>query len=234
MNELNLDNIIGWQKNSFNDFPRAVSTVLFFSGCNLRCPYCHNSRIVLNELPPIVANELWAFLVERKTLIDGVALTGGEPTIHSNLIELAAKIKRFGYAVKLDTNGLLPEKVEAVIPHIDYLAIDVKTSPELYKSKLKSSFDDNKERLSQTINLAMLSKLQFEIRTTAVRGLIDNDICHEIGAIVKGSSQMYLQSMNPGVKTLDSTYSTLKPFSKEELEQFRRILLKYVDRCDIR
>jgi len=234
MNELNLDNIIGWQKNSFNDFPRAVSTVLFFSGCNLRCPYCHNKQIVLSELSPIDADELRLFLTNRKNVIDGVVLTGGEPTIHENIVDVITYLKSMSYLVKLDTNGLMFETVKRVIAKIDYLAIDVKTTPRLYKSKLKSSYDNNHERLSSTINIATISKVPFEIRVTAVPGLIDDDICHEIGLMINGIKQLYLQNMNVGVETLDPTYSQLKQFSKEDMERFQQIFLKYVKYCDIR
>ncbi|HAJ80497.1 MAG TPA: anaerobic ribonucleoside-triphosphate reductase activating protein, partial [Fibrobacteres bacterium] len=105
--------ITGWLKNSFIDFPGTVSTVLFFSGCNLRCPYCHNPQIVTNAfLPQIPLQEILDFFQHRKGLINGVVLSGGEPAMHETAQSIAAHARSMEYTVKLDTNGLLPEKIK--------------------------------------------------------------------------------------------------------------------------
>ena len=120
--------VAGWHKNSFIDFPGTVAAVLFFSGCNLACPYCHNPDIVKAGTSSLVRpDDIADFLEKRKGLIDGVVLSGGEPTLHACLAEAASFIRSLGYRVKLDTNGLLPDAVAAVKP--DYLALDVKTAP---------------------------------------------------------------------------------------------------------
>jgi pyruvate formate lyase activating enzyme len=229
--------ICGWQKNSFIDFPRTVSTVLFFCGCNLRCPYCHNHEIVFQQhcatMLPIDMNEFWSFLEKRKSLIEGVVLSGGEPTIHPDLLkDVIFKIKDLGFKVKLDTNGLLPEVFDRVSSKIDYVAIDVKTSQELYKEKLGCTYDDVYERIESTLNVATVRRVDTEIRITAVPTLLNEDVCHKIGHLVKGTN-IYLQNFR-NTSTLDPTFKKVEPFSIDEMNKFKQILLKYTFKCEIR
>ena len=127
----------GWTKNSFIDYPGTVSTVLFFSGCNLRCPYCHNCSLLDN--PPDISGrsrEFWKFLEKRKGLVEGVVISGGEPTLHPHLKDSIRELQQTGYKVKLDTNGLQPEVIAEFA--CDYVALDIKTEPGNYTTFLKS------------------------------------------------------------------------------------------------
>ena len=228
------NSVSGWQKNSFIDFPGTVSTVLFFSNCNLRCPYCHNPDIVLNKLNPINSDDFWSFLEKRKNQIGGVVLTGGEPTICKDLFEIITTIKYCGYKIKLDTNGLLPEVIEKVVHLVDYVAIDVKTSSKFYKEKLGYQFNDALDRIIETINVLLVAKKESEFRVTAVKDLIDTSICHEISKTVKGMSIGFIQQLNYKTKMLDPIINQHYQFTKDELEQYRQIFLTYVNECKMR
>lgn len=125
----------GIQKTSLIDYPDKIATVLFTSGCNLRCPYCHNWRLILNPTGPYLsAEDALKTLEERKRFIDAVVITGGEPTINADLPDFICTLKENSYLVKLDSNGLLPDMLEKCVPHLDYIAVDVKTSPNSTRS----------------------------------------------------------------------------------------------------
>lgn len=227
------DNIIAWYKPSFIDFPRTVSTVLFFSGCNLRCPYCHNSDIVYNKYPTIGADIIESYLKSKRNMIDGIVITGGEPTLHSNLKDLILHFKSMGFKVKLDTNGLLPNVISSVIHDLDYLAIDVKTSPNSYKNKLGSVYDDCDERLGQSINLIDMSKISYEVRITVAQSIITFDDIKSIGKLIRHiTGNVYLQKINKNSKTLDESFSDNT--DNKTIELYKNELLKYVSHCEIR
>jgi len=226
-------NIIGWIKNSFIDFPGTVSTVLFFSGCNLRCPYCHNPGIVLNASPEEIPFEhIRAFLEKRKGMIEGVVLSGGEPTIHPGLLDIVKDIRALGYLIKLDTNGLRPGVIRAVAP--DYLALDVKTLPGNYTALLKSPYADSPERLASSIEIARLMGDNAEVRITAAPGIIDRTVITELAALLKGVRNVFVQPMQTRAELLDPAMRERGPVLLSELTAYREILLKHVDRCEIR
>ncbi|MBD3420350.1 MAG: anaerobic ribonucleoside-triphosphate reductase activating protein [Chitinivibrionales bacterium] len=225
--------IAGWQKNSFIDYPGTVSTVLFFGGCNLRCPYCHNPDIVFAPPVPCICWEEIDFFLQRRTgIIEGVVLTGGEPTLHARLKEIVDSIRLYGYKVKLDTNGLLPERIAAVNP--DYLAVDIKTIPELYVSEFGAPYGDVEQRLRRS--LAHVKKLgsSAEVRITCVPGLMDAERINSLGPLLSGVEHVLLQNFRPRERLLDQSYAGIRPFGKEEMNSFRILLSEYATRCEIR
>ena len=225
--------IAGWAKNSFIDYPRTVSTVLFFSGCNLRCPYCHNPGIVLSKSPERISlKEVLDFLVKRKGIIEGVVLSGGEPTIHDELYDIAAEIRKMNLKIKLDTNGMLPEKIQNIKP--DYLALDVKTTPKNYNLFLKASFENVKERLLESIEIAKSMDENSEIRITIAPKIIDSKIIEDVAQMVKGVKKVFLQPMQTRVEILDPAFKESAQISMDEMKEYREILLKFVERCEIR
>lgn len=237
MNEFSpqlFNDIIGWQKTSFIDFPGTVSTVLFFSGCNLRCPYCHNADLVYKRYPQIDPHEINAHLLKRKGMIEGIVISGGEPTIHKNLRELILYLKDLGYKVKLDTNALLPDILSLVIHHIDYLAIDVKTSPNSYKDKLLATYDNCDERIGQSIKIADMSKVDFEVRITVAKTIVSLKDLDIIGKLIRHTrATVYLQKLNKYTKMLNDKFYE-EPLSIEELKLYQKTLLQYVNSCIIR
>ena len=225
--------IVGWQKNSFIDFPGTVATVLFFSGCNLRCPYCHNADLVLNHnLQPIDPDELQSFLISRKEHIAGVVFSGGEPTLHRNLAAACQRVKELGYKVKIDTNGLNPE---ALLPcQFDYLALDIKTDPLLYQTRLASPFFDTEERLKQSVALVKSMGTQAEIRITVVPELVTTKTIIKIGELINGCRIAYLQPLRQQTALLDPAYNTITPCTPQQIAQFRNVLADFVEICAVR
>ncbi|MBD3345740.1 MAG: anaerobic ribonucleoside-triphosphate reductase activating protein [Chitinivibrionales bacterium] len=224
----------GWLKNSFIDFPGTVSTVLFFSGCNLRCGFCHNPTLVTGEYTePLSVEEFDTFLAGRQGLIEGVVLSGGEPALHPEAAKLCVTLAREkGYKIKLDTNGMKPEIIGKLAP--DYLALDVKTLPEKYRGMLKAPCEDAGKRLLQSIEIAKTMKDAAEIRITVVPGLIDRKSIEKIGRLCHGVHRIFLQPMQQNVELLDPAYTSITPFSHNEIVEFKDILQEYTETCSIR
>jgi pyruvate formate lyase activating enzyme len=232
--------VAGWLKNSFIDFPGTVSTVLFYSGCNLRCPYCHNPALVLipdAKDPPAhttlpTADEILEFLDKRKTVMEGVVFSGGEPTLHSSLVDDVKDVREHGYKVKLDTNGLLPGMIQQVAP--DYLAVDIKTIPSLYTVLLASPYGDVERRLRDTLKIVREMGKNAEVRITVSPGVIDRSIIMQMGELVQGVANIFLQPMQQRVQLLDPSWNTKEPIPAEEIAKYRDILSEYAGNCRVR
>ena len=220
----------GIQKTSLLDYPNRVCSVLFTPGCNLRCPFCHNWRIVLDPKPPFLNEEnAFKILEERKKYIDSVVITGGEPTIHKELPKFLKKLKEKGFKVKLDTNGLDSKMLEACLPYLDYVAVDLKTSPQKY------ALLGAKEpaALAQTVEMLKISKVEYEVRTTVVPGFVDAADIQAMCKIVKGAMTWALQQFVPG-DTLDSDLNNVKPYSLEILSKYAETIKDYAERIVLR
>lgn len=177
----------GLNKMSLIDFPETVSAVVFTMGCNFRCPFCHNPELVLPEKfnTPLDEEELFSFLKKRKGLLDGVVVTGGEPTIHKDLPEFVTKIKELGFKVKLDTNGTKPEMLKELIENklVDFIAMDIKASMKKYE--LLSGCNTNLEKLRESIELIKKSAIYYQFRNTFVKPLLTDSDAVEIRKIVE-------------------------------------------------
>jgi len=223
--------VIGWQKNSFIDFPGTVSTVLFFRGCNLRCPYCHNPDIVLNRLPYIPFSEIDAFLEKRKKVITGVVLSGGEPTLHADLPKIVEKIRLKGFLIKLDTNGLNPEMIKKCMP--DYCALDIKTVPDGYAA-LGCALSDAAQRLSESIAIVKGMGNSGEVRITVVNPFVNNENINAIAEAIKGVSKVFLQKLVVKNQLLCSESLLVQNVPAEILEYYRSLVAEYTGICSIR
>jgi len=220
----------GIQKTSLIDFPGTIASVLFTPGCNLRCPYCHNWRLVLDPKGPFLSEEdALQILESRRRYIDAVAITGGEPTIHRDLTEFMKVLKEHGYAVKLDSNGLLPDELERCLPHVDYVAVDVKTSLDRYTELGADSADP----LLRTIGLLRGGNVDYEFRCTVVPGFVDEETLPRMGEMVKGARRFAFQQFVPG-DTLDPAFNSVKPYSREEIKSLADIMASYVDEVILR
>lgn len=226
-------NLGHWRPYSYCDFPRTVSTVLFLTGCNLRCPYCQNPDLVLGTTERADSGEFFRFLDKRQDYVKGVVVTGGEPTMQSNLVHLVRGLKKRGLLVKLDTNALFPEAIERSFPWLDYLAFDVKSAPRNYH-KVQSPYKDVENRLRRTALLGLMFGPSAEVRMTMVRGFVDESICHEVGMICRGMHRFYFQRLNQNAPVLNSKAFDATPFSNEEIERFQTIMSCYVDKCEVR
>ncbi len=230
----NFRGLAGWTKNSFIDFPGTVSTVLFFSGCNLRCPYCHNCVFITNpEDISCRSNEIWDFLENRRKVIEGVVFTGGEPTLHPNIKTLINEIRTLKYRVMLDTNGLLPEMIENFSP--DYLAVDIKTDPKLYPSLLKAPFDNVEKRLKHSLDILKGMGDNAEVRITVAPGIITEEIICNLRPLLDGVQKVFLQPVNFRQEILDSAFfPSLSPTPADEITYFQELLSSVVGLCTIR
>jgi pyruvate formate lyase activating enzyme len=223
--------IIGWQKNSFIDYPGTIATVLFFKGCNLRCPWCHNPDIVFSKLPEIDFNVIEQFIQKRRSVIHGVVLTGGEPTLHSALEMVAERIRRAGMNIKLDTNGLNPEAIRKIAP--DYCALDIKTSLDNYSS-IGYKPGDSEKRLHESIEIVRSMGEHAEIRITVVEPYINEKVICDTGRLIKGVSKVYLQRFKNSGALVNSDAIGNQHVTDETLAAYRERLLGSVSLCEIR
>jgi len=215
----------GLQKTSLIDYPDRVASVLFTSGCNLRCPYCHNGELVHSYTGPFIEeDEVLQTLIERKRYVDSVVVTGGEPTIHYELPGFLARLKENGFNVKLDTNGFNPKVLRACLPYVDYIAMDVKTSPELYRGL----GGEDVSPLVDSIGEIMESGVDYEFRCTTVPGFVEIETIKEIGKLVKGAKCFVFQQYRPE-KTLDPSYNAIKPYPDEYIKELEKIMQDYVE-----
>lgn len=187
--------IHGLQKMTLLDFPGRVACTVFFGGCDMRCPFCHNAELLDGTAPAIMDDEeLLAFLKKRQGLLDGVAFTGGEPLLQKDLPELTAKIRDLGYPVKLDTNGMHPERLELMMKKglVQYVAMDIKNGPERY-AETAGLPEIDLAPVRESVSLLMNGETDYEFRTTVVAELHDDRSFEQIGQWIKGARHYYLQ-----------------------------------------
>ena len=191
--------IQGLQKLTLLDYPGRMACTVFLSGCNFRCPFCHNAPLLTAaDEDGMDEDELLAFLKNRRGLLDGVAVTGGEPLLRPDLPRMLEKIKALGYAVKLDTNGAFPERLEAVVRAglADYVAMDIKNSPAHYAETAGVSGLDLTPVL-QSVSFLLSGMVDYEFRTTAVAELHDDASFVQIGDWLAGARRYYIQCFQP-------------------------------------
>ncbi|MBR3311732.1 MAG: anaerobic ribonucleoside-triphosphate reductase activating protein [Solobacterium sp.] len=225
--------IYGLQKMTLLDFPGHVACTVFLGGCDFRCPYCHNFELADGTAKPVMEEEEFlSFLKKRQGLLDGVAITGGEPCLYKDLPELVKKIRELGFMVKLDTNGYHPQLLKQILDEklIDYAAMDIKNSPEKYAVTCGVESVDM-DTIRTSINLLMESGIDYEFRTTVVEEFHEAADFEEMGKMIRGAKWYFLQSFTDR----DSVpFGNLHAPSKESLEQYLSIMKKYVPDSSIR
>lgn len=229
-------NIRGILKTSLIDFPGKISTVFFTGGCNLRCGYCHNPDLACNCTGLTLSSneEALAFISKRKKVIDGVTITGGEPTLARNLDSFLEKVKSEGLSVKLDSNGLKPDVLRRILARglVDYAAIDIKTSPEKYSRLTRTEVDFN--LIIESINILRDGGIDFEARTTCVPGFVTLEDLVSIGTSIGRMKNYHLQQFQRDTPLLDYSLMEADPYPLETLQCFRDAVLAFADRCEIR
>lgn len=221
---------VGLQKTSTVDFPGRLSATLFFSGCNLRCPYCHNPQLAHGNTPTdfIALNEALAFLARRSTVLDGVCLTGGEPLLQPELPEIVDRIRDLGFAVKIDTNGFQPSRLPQC--EADYVALDIKTAPSRYgELGERAEFD----LVRRTMEYLRSADLGYEYRTTVVPRLVGSAEVRAIIDEIEVGERWYLQRFRPG-EVLAPSFAALLPPSTDEMEAIRDAAKRHGIDCRIR
>lgn len=225
--------IKGLQKLTLIDYPGKVACTLFTFGCNFRCPFCHNPELVVDDgSPPILEEEILHFLSERKGFLDGVCITGGEPTLHKDLPDFIGKIKKMGYSVKLDTNGTNPDMLKLLIREklVDYIAMDVKAPLEKYESVVRVNVDASK--IAESVEIVKAFP-EHEFRTTVVPELLTREDILAITGWLKGARRFFIQQFKP-TKTLDETFLRKQVYLADELEKICGEVKHYFEVCKIR
>ena len=226
--------ISGLQKLTLLDFPDRTACTVFLGGCNFRCLFCHNSSLVLGagEGENIPEEEFFAFLKSRKSRLDGVAITGGEPLISDETEIFIEKIKSMGYAVKLDTNGAFPERLRRLIGKglVDYVAMDIKNSPHKY-AKTIGLPSAPLGKIEESIRILMSGKVGFEFRTTLVKGFHTEDDIETIGKWISGAERWYLQAFKDSG---DLISGGLCGFERDEYLRFLDIARRFVPNAQLR
>lgn len=227
--------VSGLQKLTLLDYPGKVACTVFTGGCNFRCPFCHNASLVLpqrfsQELPE---EEILAFLKKRCGMLDGVAVTGGEPLLHKDIGLFLRKVRDLGYKIKLDTNGSFPDRLEALIRDglVDRVAMDVKNSPALYSVTAGIPALDIAP-IEKSRNMLLSGAVEAEFRTTVVKGLHTRESLIETAKWIAGASEYYLQQFKDSGDILSS--AGLSAFDREEMLSLAEAVRPYVPSVQIR
>lgn len=226
--------IKGLAKTTLLDYPGHVAATVFTGGCDFKCPFCHNKSLVVNpnRLPSIPMEEIYAFLEHRKTALEGICITGGEPLIQNGLCEFLYDVKMMGYKVKLDTNGYDPTHLSHILKNnlVDYVAMDIKNSQENYaKAAGIHGFDLTRVKLS--VDLLKDSEIDYEFRTTVARELHRWEDIEAIGQWLYGAKAYYLQPYTEGDDVIMPVFSS---YSKKEMLEMKQMLLQYISHVDVR
>ena len=225
--------ILGFQKMTMLDFPGKIACTLFTAGCNFRCPFCHNAPLVTHiDGQEFSQEEILSYLNKRKGMLDGVCITGGEPLLWKDTRDLIIKIKELGYAVKLDTNGSFPEVLKSLVNDklVDYVAMDVKNSPEKYA--LTADADTSVvEKVDESIKFLLSGVVDYEFRTTVVKEFHTPADFEKIGKWIEGADKYYLQAF---VDSGDLICQSLHALPKTEMEECVKFALPFVKKVEIR
>lgn len=230
--------ISGLQKLTLLDYPGKVACTLFTSGCNFRCPFCHNASLVLPELAgqcdgAISEDELLLFLRKRQGVLDGVAVTGGEPLLHKELPALLEKIRALGFMIKLDTNGSFPERLMDVVSAglVDRVAMDIKNAPELYAKTVGLDTLDL-GAIERSKDFLLLGKIDYEFRTTVVRGLHTRESIAGAASWIAGAKEYYLQQFKDSGQLI--TAAGLGEYDEKEMRSLAEAAAQYVPSVQLR
>ena len=227
-------NIIGFQKLTLVDYPGKVAAILFTGGCNFRCPYCHNGELVLypEDFPPYPDEDIFSYLDKRKGILDGVVVSGGEPTLQADLAPYLERIKERGLLVKLDTNGTRPGVIRKLVEGklVDYIAMDVKNSLSGYARTIGlKSFDTS--GIEESISYLKEGHVEYEFRTTVTRELHHEENIRDLALLLKGCRAYYLQNYVSNENTISKNNS---PLSLDELKNYIEILRLSIENVSIR
>lgn len=225
--------ICGLQKTTLLDFPGHVAATIFLGGCNFRCPFCHNSGLIGSEAKSEFSEEeILSFLSKRKGILEGVCITGGEPTLSEDLESFIRKIRGLGYLIKLDTNGYRPEVLKELALNglLDYVAMDIKAGRDNY-SKAAGVWNIKIENIEESAAFLLEGSVPFEFRTTAVKGIHSLMDFTDIGEWLAGCPSYYLQNYVDSDQVLCPGFQS---FSREELDQFSNVLKPFIPNAMLR
>lgn len=228
--------LAGLQKTSLIDFPGKIGCVAFLTGCNFTCPFCHNAELARGSYPQrIPIDRFLEFLTPRRRFLDGVVITGGEPTLHSGLPDLCRAIRDLDLAIKLDTNGSRPDILEGLIDErlVDYVAMDVKTPLDQYHPELTK--ENVRPHLERTIRLIMKTAPDYEFRTTCVKPFVDETKIAAIARTIEGARRYVLQPFKSTHLLQPAFFDNTSPgISSREIDGYRDLAASLVQECLVR
>ena len=222
----------GFQKMTMLDYPGKIACTVFTYGCNFRCPFCHNARLVTKPSDMIPESEIFSYLEKRRGMLDGVCITGGEPLLQKDIFEFMKKIQDMGFLVKLDTNGYFPDLLSEAIERglCDYVAMDIKNSKSKYaKTVLADNFDISP--ICKSVEILLGGRVEYEFRTTVVKELHTKEDILDICTWIKGAKRYLLQSFVDSGELIGSSLSAL------DIAEFKALLPlvePFVDSCGLR
>lgn len=232
--------ISGVQKFTMLDYPEKIAAIIFTPGCNMRCGFCHNKEFVLpkeiKKIKPsfIPQKAVLNFLESRKGKLDGVVISGGEPTVQPNLKQFINKVREMGFLVKLDTNGNLPDVLKDLVNNglLDYVAMDVKTTLANYESLVGNLVKP--DNIKESINFLKKGSVPYEFRTTVIDEIHTNELIKEMAELMRGADKLYLQKFRPET-TLNPQFENRKPVSNKQMQEFIEICEKTnIKKVDLR
>ena len=226
--------IKGFQKLTLLDFPGRTACTVFTAGCNFRCGFCHNALLVTETDDTFVPeNEFFDFLKTRVGILDGVAITGGEPLLQKGIKEFMRKIRELGFMIKLDHNGTKPELLKEIIDEglVDYVAVDIKNSPEKYAMTVGLNELDITP-IKKTVDILVNGSIDYEFRTTVNDELFSADDFKKIGEFIKGAKRFFIQQFKDSGNLIEKDF--FSPCPKETLELFKSTVAPYVESVEIR
>jgi pyruvate formate lyase activating enzyme len=224
----------GIQKTSLIDYPEKVSAIVWTVGCNFRCPFCYNKEVVIGNVELIPEQKVFSYLKKRKSMLEGLVLTGGEPLLQDDIENFCEKVKKLDYLVKIDTNGTFPERLQKLIHDglVDYIAMDVKAPLGKYEKITNVKVDV--EKIKRSIKIIRSSSVDYEFRTTFVPGFLEIQDIIEIAELLKGAKRFYLQQFKPISPMLLRDLEKVEPYKKDYLFETLEKIKPYFEICDIR
>lgn len=219
--------IKGFKKTSLIDYPEHLCSTIFLGGCNFRCGFCHNPELVHNNIESVSENEVVDNLMLHKKNVEHICITGGEPLINNGIVEFLERLKNAGFKVKIDTNGSFPEKLKEIVDGglVEYIAMDIKSSPEKYD--IATGVNADIKKIERSIEIIRESGIAHEFRTTVVPGVVLAEDIQKIGTWLRGTRRFTLQQFRSTEDMLDNSLKGRNPYTLVELEGFKQELEKY-------
>lgn len=228
----------GIQKNTLIDFPGKIACVFFVSGCNFECPYCHNPQLargIVNNAEVFDEDEAIEFLSARRDFLDGVVISGGEPTLQEDLPQVCDHFKQMGFPVKIDTNGSRPEVLKQLIDEkrVDYIAMDIKTDPVKYSPVIAKNFQP--KHIFESIHTILEAQIAHEFKTTCIKPIVNATVIKTISRLIQGADRYALQYFQD-TAVLQPRFFEAYPdqYKKDDLRRFKAIAAPWVQECLIR
>ncbi len=224
----------GFQKTSLLDYPDQISAIVWTIGCNFNCPFCYNPQLVKGNVEQISEDEIFSFLKKRKGLLEGVSISGGEPLLQKDIADFIQKLKKFDYLVKIDTNGMFPDRLKDLIDRklVDYVSMDVKAIKKKY-NQLTGVKTDIKN-IEKSIDIIKKSAPDYEFKTTFVPDLLKKEDIIEIAQWLEGSKTYFLQQFKLNIPLISSSLEKITPYPKEYIVETFEEIQSYFKKCEMR